>query len=87
LLTREFWTTADQLLNADGALLASYEQVRAAKEEHEARSREAALAKAYAEAQAHASTAPHRIVGFHVAYHSNRRSNRWDSSATPSERL
>jgi transcriptional regulator with XRE-family HTH domain len=54
LLTREFWTTADQLLNADGALLASYEQVRAAKEEHEARSREAALAQAYAEAQAHA---------------------------------
>jgi Helix-turn-helix domain len=31
LLTREFWTTADKLLNADGALLASYEQVRAAK--------------------------------------------------------
>jgi transcriptional regulator with XRE-family HTH domain len=54
LLTREFWTTADQLLNADGVLLASYEQVRAAKEEHEARSREAALAQAYAEAQAHA---------------------------------
>jgi transcriptional regulator with XRE-family HTH domain len=54
LLTREFWTTADQLLNADGALLASYEQVRAAKEEHEARGREAALAQAYAEAQAHA---------------------------------
>ncbi|MGH3940900.1 MAG: helix-turn-helix domain-containing protein [Pseudonocardiaceae bacterium] len=54
LLTREFWTKADSLLNADGALLASYERVRAAKEEHEARSREAALAKAYAEAQAHA---------------------------------
>jgi len=54
LLTREFWTTADHLLNADGALLANYEQVRAAKEEHEARSREAALAQAYAEAQAHA---------------------------------
>jgi len=35
-------------------LLASYEQVRAAKEEHEARSREAELAKAYAEAQARA---------------------------------
>jgi len=54
LLTREFWKTADGLLQADGALLASYEQVRAAKEEHEARSGEAALAKAYAEAQAHA---------------------------------
>ncbi|MGQ0776598.1 MAG: helix-turn-helix domain-containing protein [Pseudonocardiales bacterium] len=54
LLTREFWTAADKLLNADGALLASYEQVRAAKEQHEARSREAALAKAYAEARARA---------------------------------
>ena len=54
LLTREFWKTADDLLQADGALLAGYEQVRVAKEEHEARSREAALAKAYAEAQAHA---------------------------------
>jgi transcriptional regulator with XRE-family HTH domain len=52
LLTREFWTTADKLLNADGALLTSYEQVRAAKEEHEAKSREAVLARAYAEAQA-----------------------------------
>jgi len=54
LLTREFWRTADDLLQADGDLLASYEQVRAAKEEHEARSREAALAKAYAEARARA---------------------------------
>ncbi|HKR48047.1 MAG TPA: helix-turn-helix transcriptional regulator [Pseudonocardiaceae bacterium] len=54
LLTREFWTTADGLLQADGALLASYERVRAAKEAHEARSREALLAKAYAEAQARA---------------------------------
>ena len=54
LLTGEFWKTADDLLQADGALLASYEQVRAAKQEHEARSREAELAKAYAEAQAHA---------------------------------
>ncbi len=51
LLTRDFWTTVDELLNADGALLASYEQVRAAKEEHEAKSREAALAEAYAEAK------------------------------------
>ena len=54
LLTREFWQTADELLKADGALLASYEQLRAAKQEHEARRREAELAKAYAEAQARA---------------------------------
>ncbi len=54
LLTRQFWQTTDELLRAEGALLASYEQVRAAKDEHEARSREAALAKAYAEAQAQA---------------------------------
>ncbi len=65
LLTRDFWTTADDLLKADGALLASYEQVRAAKEEHEAKSREAALAKAYAEAKARAqelrATAPPEV--------------------------
>ncbi|MGH3755210.1 MAG: helix-turn-helix domain-containing protein [Pseudonocardiaceae bacterium] len=65
LLTREFWQAADGLLQAGGALLAGYEQVRAAKEEHEARSREAALAKAYAEAQAHAqalrATAPPEV--------------------------
>jgi len=54
LLTREFWATADDLLKADGALLAGYEQVRRAKEEHEATSREAQLAKAYAEAQVRA---------------------------------
>ncbi|MGH6628403.1 MAG: helix-turn-helix domain-containing protein, partial [Burkholderiales bacterium] len=54
LLTRDFWTTADELLKAEGELLASYEQVRAAKEEHEARSRETALAQAYAEAKARA---------------------------------
>jgi transcriptional regulator with XRE-family HTH domain len=54
LLTREFWTAADGLLNADGALLASYERVRAAKEQHEARSRETELAEAYAAAKAHA---------------------------------
>jgi len=54
LLTREFWQTADELLKADGALLASYEQVRTVKQEHEARRREAELAKAYAEAQARA---------------------------------
>ena len=54
LLTREFWTTADELLEAKGELLANYERVRRAKEEHEARSREAELARAYAEAQARA---------------------------------
>ncbi|MGH2351430.1 MAG: helix-turn-helix domain-containing protein [Chloroflexota bacterium] len=54
LLTRDFWATADELVNAEGALLASYEQVQTAKQEHEARCREAELARAYAEAQAHA---------------------------------
>jgi transcriptional regulator with XRE-family HTH domain len=59
LLTREFWTTADGLLQADGALLAGYERVLAAKQEHERRSREAELAQAYAEARAlRASTTP-----------------------------
>ncbi|MCA1607492.1 MAG: helix-turn-helix domain-containing protein, partial [Acidobacteria bacterium] len=54
LLTRGFWQTADELLNADGALVAGYERVQAVKQEHEARRREAELAKAYAEAQARA---------------------------------
>ncbi|MGH3942113.1 MAG: helix-turn-helix domain-containing protein [Pseudonocardiaceae bacterium] len=54
LLTRDFWTTADKLLQAKGDLLASYERVRKAKEEHEANAREAQLAQAYAEAQARA---------------------------------
>lgn len=31
LLTRNFWKTADELLKADGALLAGYERVQAAK--------------------------------------------------------
>ncbi|MGH4017177.1 MAG: helix-turn-helix domain-containing protein [Pseudonocardiaceae bacterium] len=62
LLTREFWQTADELLQADGALLASYEQVRAAEQEHDRRSREAELAQAYAEAQAlRATTTPDPI--------------------------
>ena len=34
LLTREFWQTADEVVEAGGKLLAHYEQVRAAKEEH-----------------------------------------------------
>lgn len=50
LLTREFWKTADELVKADGELLASYERVRTAKEEHEAKAQEVELAKAYAEA-------------------------------------
>ncbi len=54
LLTREFWQTVDDLVKADGALLAGYEQVRAAKQEHEVRTREAALAEAYSEAKAKA---------------------------------
>ena len=60
LLTRDFWQTADELLRADGALLAGYERVQAAKQEHERRSREAELAEAYAVAQALRATAvPH----------------------------
>ncbi|MGH3823427.1 MAG: hypothetical protein ACRDRA_11460 [Pseudonocardiaceae bacterium] len=47
-----FWRTADELVKAVGAVLAGCEQVQAAKQEHEVRSREAELAKAYAEAQA-----------------------------------
>lgn len=52
LLTRDFWTTADDLLGAGGTLLAEYERVRAAKQEHEQLSRERELAQAYAEARA-----------------------------------
>jgi len=60
LLTRDFWQTADELLKADGALLAGYERVQAAKQEHERQSREAELAEAYAAAQAlRATTVPH----------------------------
>jgi len=51
LLTRDFWQTADELLKADGALLANYEQVRTAKQEHERQSRETELAEAYAAAR------------------------------------
>ncbi|MGH3939313.1 MAG: helix-turn-helix domain-containing protein [Pseudonocardiaceae bacterium] len=54
LLTRDFWAKADRFLGADGDLLASYEQVRQAKEQYEANAREAQLAQAYAEAQARA---------------------------------
>jgi transcriptional regulator with XRE-family HTH domain len=52
LLSREFWKTADELVGAEGVVLAGYDQVQAAKQEHEIRNRQAELAKAYAEAQA-----------------------------------
>jgi transcriptional regulator with XRE-family HTH domain len=48
LLTRDFWKTADELVRAEGALLVGYERVQAAKQEHEARSREAELVEAFA---------------------------------------
>lgn len=43
LLSREFWQTADDLLKADGALLAEYQRVHAAKQDHERRSRKPSL--------------------------------------------
>jgi transcriptional regulator with XRE-family HTH domain len=46
LLTRAFWQTADELQKADGALLAGYEQVQAAQQDHELQRRKAALAEA-----------------------------------------
>ncbi|MCA1676766.1 MAG: helix-turn-helix domain-containing protein, partial [Actinobacteria bacterium] len=52
LLTRDFWQTADDLVKANGALLNGYDQVQAAKQEHEARKREAELAGARAKAEA-----------------------------------
>lgn len=50
LLSREFWQTADELLHAKGALLAGYQRVHAAIQDHKRRSREAQLAQAYAAA-------------------------------------
>lgn len=44
--------TADELLQADDALLAGYQRVHAAKQDHEQRRRKAELAEAYASAQA-----------------------------------
>lgn len=52
LLTRDFWKAVDELVGAEGVLLAGYEQVQAIKQEHEALSRQAELATALAEAQA-----------------------------------
>lgn len=62
LLTREFWQSADELLKADGALLAEYERVRAAQQDYEQQRREAELAEAYAAAKAlRATTTTERI--------------------------
>ncbi len=52
LLNHAFWQTADELLKADGELLAGYEQVQAAQQDYERRKREAELAEAYAAARA-----------------------------------
>lgn len=51
LLTRDFWKMADELVKANGVLLASYERIQAVKQEHERRSREAELAEARARAE------------------------------------
>jgi transcriptional regulator with XRE-family HTH domain len=48
LLTHDFWRTTDELLKADGALLAGYERVQSAKQEHERQSRETELVGAFA---------------------------------------
>ncbi|MGH3586916.1 MAG: helix-turn-helix domain-containing protein, partial [Pseudonocardia sp.] len=48
LLTRDFWKTVDELVKAEGALLAGYERVQAVKQEQERRSREAELVGAFA---------------------------------------
>ncbi|MGH3887640.1 MAG: helix-turn-helix domain-containing protein [Pseudonocardiaceae bacterium] len=59
LLTRDFWKTADGLLQADGALIAGFERVQAARQDHERQSREAELAEARATAEAlRATTLP-----------------------------
>jgi transcriptional regulator with XRE-family HTH domain len=48
LLSRDFWKTADELVRADGALLAGYERVQTVKQEHERRNREVELVGAVA---------------------------------------
>ncbi|MGH3694036.1 MAG: helix-turn-helix domain-containing protein [Pseudonocardiaceae bacterium] len=48
LLTRDFWKTVDELVRAEGALLASYERVQALKQEQERQNRETELAGAFA---------------------------------------
>ncbi|MGH3722325.1 MAG: helix-turn-helix domain-containing protein [Pseudonocardiaceae bacterium] len=47
-----FWTIADELCGADGALLATFHAVAAAQQTHEVRIREAQLVEAQATAQA-----------------------------------
>lgn len=51
LLTRGFWATVDKLVEADGALVAGYERVQAAKQDYETQCREAELAAARARAE------------------------------------
>lgn len=51
LLTRDFWTAADHLVRADGALMAGFERVQTAKRDHEQRIREAELAVARVRAE------------------------------------
>ncbi len=58
LLSRAFWTTADQLVAADGALLAGFEQIQTAKQDHEQRARKAELAAARVTAQGFGQSAP-----------------------------
>ena len=59
LLTRDFWKTADGLLEADGALIADFERIQAARQDHERQSREAELVEARATAEAlRAATLP-----------------------------
>jgi Helix-turn-helix domain len=48
LLTRDFWRTADELVKADGVLLAEYDRIRAVMQEHERQSREMQLVGAWA---------------------------------------
>ncbi len=71
LLTSTFWQTADKLLKTDGALLVGYEQVQAAVADHELQRREAALAEAYAAAQAQRATASLTIPCPDPAQHAN----------------
>ncbi|MGH3974992.1 MAG: helix-turn-helix domain-containing protein [Pseudonocardiaceae bacterium] len=63
LLTRDFWKTADELVRANGALLAGYERIQAVKQEHERLSRELELAGAFAMAGGfrHEDTEPLRL--------------------------
>ncbi|MGH3974424.1 MAG: helix-turn-helix domain-containing protein [Pseudonocardiaceae bacterium] len=48
LLTRDFWTKADSLVKANGALIAGFERIQAVRQDHERTCREAELAEAQA---------------------------------------